>query len=137
MNVYRVEHVTSSPVYPQSNGFAERIVQTVENILQKWDENKKDLYLALLSYRATLLHHQLKSAAELLMNREFKTRLPLCQRALLNCTDHETVKTKFITRQKKQAHYYNQNCGPPKSHLELTNLSKCTITTHRQEPGVI
>ena len=43
-------NVDVSPMYPQSNGFAERIVQTVENILQKCDENKEDPYPALLSY---------------------------------------------------------------------------------------
>ena len=105
-------------MYPQSNGFAERMVQTVENILQKSDETKEDPYLALLSYRATPLDLELKSPAELLKNRKFKTRLLLCQRALLNSTDHETVKTKFITRQKKQAHYYNQTFGPSKKPLE-------------------
>ena len=82
-------------MYPQSNGFAERMVQTVENIPQKCDETKEDPYLAPQSYRATPLDHQLKSPAELLTNRKFKTRLPLRQRALLNSTDHEAVKTKL------------------------------------------
>jgi len=85
------------------------MVQTVKNILQKCDENKEDPYLALLSYQATPLDHQLKSPTELPTTRKFKTRLPFCQRVLLNSTDHEAVKTKFMTRQEKQAHYYNQN----------------------------
>lgn len=59
-NVYGVERVTSSSMYLQSNGFYERIVQTVENILQKCDKNKEDPYLALLSYEI----HSLGSAAE-------------------------------------------------------------------------
>ena len=90
----------------------------MENILQKCHETKEDPYLAVLSYRATPLDHQLKSPAELLTNRKFKTRLFLCQRALLNSADHEAVKTKFITRQQKQAHYYNKNSGPSKKPLE-------------------
>ena len=96
MSVYGVERVTSSPKYPQSNGFAERMVQTVENILQKCDKTREDSYLVLLSYRATPLDHQMKSPAELLTNRKFKTRLPLCHRAFLNSPDHEEVKTKII-----------------------------------------
>ena len=93
------------------------MVQTVENSLQKCNETKEDPYLALLSYRATPIDHQLKSSAELLTSRKFKTRLPLCQRPLLNRTDHEAVKNKFITRQEKQAHYYNQNSGTPEKPL--------------------
>ena len=107
-------------------------------ILQKCEETKEDSYLALLSYRATPLDHQLNSPAELLTNRKFKTRLPLCQRALLNRTDHEAVKNKFITRQEKQAHYYNQNSGPSKKPLE-TDQPIRMYDHHSQtwEPGVI
>lgn len=46
MNVYRVKHDTSSSMYnPKSKGFAERNIQTVENIPQKCD----DPYLAPVS----------------------------------------------------------------------------------------
>ena len=36
---YGIKHVPSSPHYAQSNGFAERMAQTVEKILLKCDEN--------------------------------------------------------------------------------------------------
>ena len=58
MTTYGVEHIPTSPMYPQSNGSAERMVQTVENILKKCEEDKEDPYLALLSYRATPLDNQ-------------------------------------------------------------------------------
>ena len=42
---YAIEHITSSPLYPQSSGFAERMVQTVKNTLRKCDEEGEDPYL--------------------------------------------------------------------------------------------
>ena len=65
------EHLTSSPRYAQSNGEAERAVQTVKSILNKCD----DEYLALLTYRNTPLHNGY-CPAELSMGRKLKTRVP-------------------------------------------------------------
>lgn len=42
------ENITSSPEYPQSNGFIEKAIQTVKKMLKKCLEDNKDPYLALL-----------------------------------------------------------------------------------------
>jgi hypothetical protein len=65
----------SSPVYPQSNGLAERTVQTVKNLLQKAKASGEDPYLSLLSYRSTPASDA-GSPAQLLMNRRLRTALP-------------------------------------------------------------
>ena len=74
---FQFEHVTSSPHYPQSNGEAERAVQTVKNLLKK----EGDPYLALLSYRATPLKCGF-SPSELLMSRKLWTNVPMTRESL-------------------------------------------------------
>ena len=42
------EHITSSPLYPQSNGLAERTVQTAKALMDKAHAQRTDPYLSLL-----------------------------------------------------------------------------------------
>lgn len=72
---YDFQHVTSSPLFPQSNGKAEKGVQIAKKLLQKAKDSGSDPYLAFLSYRASPLEHG-KSPAELLMGRALRTTLP-------------------------------------------------------------
>ena len=89
MQSYDIEHITSSPRYPQSNGQAERMVQTV-----KWLLKKKDPYWALLSYRSTPLPWCNLSPSELLMGRRLWTSRP---------PDHQAVDSVIISVRVKQA----------------------------------
>ncbi len=69
------QHVTSSPHYPQSNGLAEKTVQTAKRIFTKAKEDKRDPYLSLLEYRNTPVDG-LKSPAQILMSRRLRSILP-------------------------------------------------------------
>ena len=44
MQGYRVNHITSSPHYPQSSGLVEKFVQTVKSLFYKAREEGTDLY---------------------------------------------------------------------------------------------
>ena len=74
---YQFEHVTSSPHYPQSNGEAERVVQTVKKLIKK----DGDPYLAMLTYRSTPLKCGF-SPSELLMSTNLRTNIPVTRESL-------------------------------------------------------
>ena len=138
MTTYGVEHITTSPMYPQSNGSAERMVQTVDSILKKCEEDKEDPYTALLSYRATPLDNQLKSPAELLTGRNFKTSLPMYQRNPPDSPDYEATRIKLTMRKEKERQYFNQRSGPPKKPLRVDQpMRMFDHQSQTWQPGVI
>ena len=53
MKEYAVNHITSSPHYPQSNGLAEKFVQIVKNLLYKANEEGVDINKYLMIYHNT------------------------------------------------------------------------------------
>eukprot|EP00731_Ephydatia_muelleri_P030059 Em0021g582a len=71
---YGFDHITSSPLFSQSNGEAERAVKTIKTMWKK----TSDSCLALLSYRATPLQN-CYSPAELLMSRKLRTTVPIIE----------------------------------------------------------
>ena len=63
---YSVNHITSSPHYPHSNGLAEKYVHIVKNLFYKAKEEGTDLYKSLMIYRNTPLSHKLQSPMQIL-----------------------------------------------------------------------
>ncbi len=76
---YGFKHVTSSPLFPQSNGQAERAVKTMKQLL----ERSSDPFMALLSYRSTPLPGCGLSPAELFMGRKVHTNVPQTNKSLI------------------------------------------------------
>ena len=100
-------HTTSSPRYLQSNGQAERCVQTVKNLLQKADESGGDVYACLMNYRASLIDGARLSSSQLIKNRQLRTKLPITSDRL-NPKVVESSKSQLVARQAKQKHYYDR-----------------------------
>ena len=78
-DTYSFQHVTSSPLFAQSNGQAERTVQTVKKMLR--DSN--DPYMAILTYRSTPFPWCKRSPAELLMGRRLRGNIPVLTHQLV------------------------------------------------------
>ena len=77
MKKYQVNHITSLPHYPQSNGLAEKYVQIVKNLFHKAKEEGPDLHKCLMVYRNTPLSSQLQSPMQILSSRAARSSLPL------------------------------------------------------------
>lgn len=71
------QHITSSPRYPQSNGFIGRQVQTVKHTLDKAKKSGQDPHMSLPCLRSTPVDSQLPSPAELLYQRKLQSNLPI------------------------------------------------------------
>ena len=103
------EHTTSSPLYPQSNGLAEKTVQTVKALMDKAHAQRIDPYLSLLEYRNTPVDG-LKSPAQLLMSRRLRSILPSTEKQLqpeLVC--RSAVHSRRQLCQQRQKQYYDRN----------------------------
>ena len=72
---WEIQHKTSSPEYPQSNGMVERTIQTVKRTLYKAKHNNEDAYLAILHLRTTPTAEGI-SPASYLMKRNLRTLIP-------------------------------------------------------------
>lgn len=100
------EHKITTPKHHQSNGFAERHIQTVKRILKKIIQERKDIDLALLQYRNMPFNDSNLSPAEVMYKRKVKNLIPD-----LNSNSVNTGKLKDLLekRQTKQASYYDRN----------------------------
>lgn len=71
------EITTSSPHYPKSNGLAEKYVGIAKKMLQKSKEEGHGIELYLLNYRNTKVANLNYTPAQLLQNRNMRTKLPI------------------------------------------------------------
>ena len=97
MQEYRVNHITSSPDYSQSNGLAEKFVQTVKSLFFKAREEGADLYKALMIYWNTPFTSNMQSLMQILQYRAARSQLPMsnsARRQLGLETEKLRIKTK-------------------------------------------
>ena len=106
-STYGFEHVTSSPMYAQSNGKAENAVKTAESLLEKAAKSKRDPYLSLLDWRNTPTEGLNSSPAQRLFGQRTKTLLPTSNH-LLKPKIPKEVEDKLTLKKAKQAMYYDR-----------------------------
>ena len=77
MKEYAVNHITSSPHYPQSNGLAEKFVQIVKNLFYKAKDEGTDIHKYLMIYHHMALASISKSPMQMLQQRSARSQLPM------------------------------------------------------------
>ena len=81
MKEYAMNHITSSPHYPQSNGLAKKFVHIVKNLFYKAKEEGTDIYKCLMIYCNTPIESTSKSPMQMLQQRSARSQLPMSNAA--------------------------------------------------------
>ena len=102
-------HLTSSPRYAQSNGFAEKFVDIVKTTLIKAKRDKIDPDMSLLCLRTTPISEKIDSPMELLTGRKARANLPV---RLCRPKHQSEVPENLQERQTKQKLAYDRTAGP-------------------------
>ena len=103
---WQIDHYMSSPRNPQSNGLAERFVQTIKSSIIKTLQAGEGIETALLAYRSTPLSAELSSPAELLNSRKFRSRLPTI---VVQPEQHTGYRNTMQIDKEKQSVHYNKS----------------------------
>ena len=128
--------MTSSPHFPQSNGAAERAVRTAKEILKQ-----DDVFLALLTYRATPIPELGASPAELAFNRRLRTTLPSLPETLSPRTisrDDIQERNEALKRHQKQNYDRHHGVHPlPELQPGDPVLIKCEGEKRWKQPATV
>ena len=102
MQNWLVEHRTSSPHYPQSNGLAESMVKVSKNLIEKALRQDLPWNRLLLDYRCTPISSEIPSPAEILFGRKFRSSISILPSQVLN--DRISKQRELIA--KKEGKFY-------------------------------
>ena len=102
-----IQHVTSSPEFPQSNGKAESAVKVAKGLIRKSKKAGQDFYMNLLVWRNTPTVSMDSTPAQRMFGRRMRTNIPVAKE-LLQPQIVERVAEKKTRKQQAQARYYNR-----------------------------
>jgi transposase InsO family protein len=110
---YGINHVTSSPTHPQSNGLAEEGVRQVKDLMKRCQRSGDDFFLSLLDLRNTPRDDDMGSPMQRLQGRRAQTQLPTGD-SLLKPSIMEPAKVhdRMMQYRRKQKLYYDKGARP-------------------------
>ena len=102
MQNWLIEHRTSSPHYPQSNGLAESMVKVSKNLIEKSVRQDLPWNQLLLDYRCTPISSEIPSPAEILFGRKLQSSISILPSQVMN--DRISKQRELIV--KKEGKFY-------------------------------
>ena len=99
LSFYQVHHITSSPHYPQSNGFAEALVGITKKLMENSVKEGKPCNYCLLQYMTTPISSTLPSPLEMLTGRRPHSSLPQLQSSIGKNMDTSRIHQELLRRQ--------------------------------------
>ena len=99
LSFYQVDHFTSSPHYPQSNGFAEALVGITKTLMKKSVKEGKPWNYGLMQYRTTPISSTLPSALEMLTGRRPCSTLPQLPLSIGKNMETSRIREELLRRQ--------------------------------------
>ena len=129
------EHITSSPKYPQSNGMAERCIQTIKGAIKKAILGNRDIDMSLLCLRSTPMDHVIPSPRELQFNRKLVSNLPT--KSTNKNARKEEIQERLLHRQLLQKKQHDQHAK------DLSNLNTVQLVrvqdhdTKKWNPAIV
>ena len=102
MQNWSIEHRTSSPYYPQSNGLAESMVKVSKNLIEKAIVQDLPWNQLLLDYRCTPISSEIPSPAEILFGRKLQSSITILPSQVMN--DRTRKQRELIV--KKEGKFY-------------------------------
>ena len=110
MQNWLIEHRTSSPHYPQSNGLAESMVKVSKNLIEKALLQDLPWNRLILDYRCTLVSSEIPSPAEILFCRRFRSSISILPSQVMN--DRISTIRELIVKKEGKYHPYSDPKNP-------------------------
>ena len=99
LNFYQVNHITSSPHYPQSNGFAEALMGIAKKLMDKSVKDGKPWNYGLMQYRTTPISSTFPSPLEMLTGRRPCSTLPQLPLSIGKNMETSRIQEELLRRQ--------------------------------------
>ena len=112
LEFYKIHHITSSPHYPQSNGFTEALVGISKKLMEKSIKDGKPWNYGLLQYQVTPISSTIPSPLEALTGRKPRTSLPQIPSSIGKSVESSRIHQELIKCQPSTSTSYSMELEP-------------------------